>query len=163
MPLFRSNKNCTLNTNHLNSLEEYNTRKRRRKFADGPIAGLCIQEYWQPDIPPSGSEQEITFYVADAGAFKNATEFGTYVCLFEMEDGITETARASFALEHIAPISIDDFEQLWTGCVAKLESPPLVSFHDSLTAYAISDDWNQKCYLAHDSEKYYAVCWSTTA
>lgn len=144
------------------ALTAYVDRDSRRSFDDGPIAGLWIQEYWHPDIPPRGSEQEITFYVAAVDCFDDILDFATLVFLFEWEDDIADSARSTFTLDTPTPIDAGAFVKHWTNCAAKV-NPPALTAPDIETSFAVSDEWNDKFYVARDENKYYAVCWSTTA
>ncbi|MCA9172906.1 MAG: hypothetical protein KDB14_00255 [Planctomycetales bacterium] len=82
--------------------------------------------------------------------------------LFELEDGIVPSARSSFTLDNLAPIASQRFIQQWADCAAKVNGPRLDAL-DLEASFAVSDEWNDKCYVARDKHKYFAVCWSTTA
>ena len=144
------------------ALAAFIKRDSRRSFDDGPIVGLRIQEYWHPDVPPPGSEQEITFYKAGSDSFNDVLEFATLVLLFEWEDDIADSARSTFTLGTPAPIDTEAFVKHWDNCAAKVDGPALTA-SEIEESFAVSDEWNDKLYIARDKYKYYAVCWSTTA
>ena len=145
-----------------NALDMFIRRESRRSFDDGLIAGMRIQEYWHPDIPPRGSEQEITFYTAAIDSFDDILDFATLVMLFEWEDNITDSARSTFKLDAPTSIAKEKFEEHWSDCATKINAPALAA-SDLVASYAVSDEWNDKFYVARDKDNYYAVCWSTTA
>ena len=144
------------------ALNAYIKRASRRSFNDGLIAGLRIQEYWHPDVPPRGSEQAITFYEAAADSFDDLLDFASLVFLFQWGDEIIDSSRPTFTLDTPTPINTEAFVKHWEYCAGKVDGPALTAtdFH---TSFAISDEWNEKFYVAQDNNKYYAVCWSTTA
>ncbi len=144
------------------ALNAFINRESRRSFDDGLIAGLRIQEYWHTDILPRGSEQEITFYVAPSELFDDIRDFAALVTLFEWEDSIAESARSTFKLDTLTSIARDKFEQHWFECAAKVNAP-LIDDSKIDASFAVTDEWNDKFYVANDKNNYYAVCWSTTA
>ena len=137
-------------------------RKSRRSFDDAPIAGLRIQEYWHSDVPPSGSEQEITFYHSEVYEFDDIQDFATLVLLFSWEDSVTESARSTLELGTLRAIDTHAFRSHWNSCAGKVNAGYL-TLPELEDAFAVSDDWNDKFYVARGKNNYYGVCWSTTA
>ncbi len=137
-------------------------RESRRSFDDGPIAGLRIQEYWHSDVPPRGSEQEITFYTAEADSFDGFHDFAALALLFNWEDAITESARSTFTVDVTTSIDTEAFAKLWVDCAAKVKADHL-TIPELEASFALSDEWNCRFYVAHGKNKFYAVCWSTSA
>lgn len=144
------------------ALNLFINRESRRSFDDGLIAGMRIQEYWHTDILPRGSEQEITFYIAPSELFADVRDFATLVTLFQLEDSIPESARSTFRIDILPTIPIDQFQQHWLECAAKVKA--LLPDHSMIEeSFSLSDDWNAKFYVASDRNNYYAACWSTSA
>ena len=146
-----------------NALNSYIARSARRLFEDGDIGGLQIQEYWHPDIPPSGSEQSILFFRGRLNAFASLDEFVLVARLFDNEDDVIESARFTFALDGLKPVSIDRFLREWSECCAKLKSPPNEIMSELISAVIVCDDWNERFLASRDAEWYYAIRWSTSA
>ena len=145
------------------ALDSYIARSSRRGFGDGVIAGLQIQEYWQPDISPSGSEQSMVFYRAKSNAFESFDDFVLVARLFDYEDDVSESARFTFALEDLRPISTSRFLNEWKQGSAKIQPSPSAITSDLINAVTLCDCWNEKFFAARDSEFYYAFRWATSA
>lgn len=143
-------------------MNRFINRDSRRSFDEGPIAGLLIQEYWHPDVPPHGSEQAITFFIAATDSFDDTLDFAILVMLFEREDDRAESARSTLTFDALTPIAIEQFIKHWTDCCAKVDAPPSTPSCIEMS-FAVSDEWNDKFYVARSKDTYYAVCWSTTA
>lgn len=147
------------------ALQEFMRRSQTRKFADGKIADLSIQEYWSADLPPCGSEQILAYYIASNSAFLDLEEFATIFFLFETEDDLTEAERLGFQkFQKLPEISSSLFVEEWNYHCAKLNKPPLQLKQSSIQkAYAIENQWNYKLYVASGKSDYFACAWSTSA
>ena len=153
------------NDSRADALKEFMSRSQTRKFADGTIANLSIQEYWSADIPPQASEQMLAYYLAKNSSFLDLEEFATIVFLFESEDDLNEAERLAFKkLRGIPEIANSLFVQEWNYHCAKLNKPPLKLNEQVIQkAYAIKDQWNYKLYVASGKSDYFACVWSTSA
>lgn len=165
MSNFEVNPSLFWNASRAEALREFMSRSQTRKFADGKIAKLSIQEYWHADLKPQGSEQMLAYYVAKNSDFLDLEEFATIVFLFESEDDLNEAARFTFKkLQRLPTIANSLFVEEWNYHCSKLnQSPPKLKETLIQKACAIKDQWNCKFYIASGKSSYFACVWSTSA
>ena len=148
----------------LTALDAFIARPQRRTFDDGHIGGLQIQEYWHADVLPAGSEQQLSFYRAEATAFDSMDAFASAVFLFSCADDITYADRSiidvSDTLTEIAPLS---FADEWQCHAAKVREAPPISVDMLLNAWSITDEWNDKLFVAGGTSHLFGLNWATSA
>jgi len=146
------------------ALDTFIARPQRRLFCDGLIGGLQIQEYWHADVPPSGSEQLLSFYHASPAAFGSVSAFASAVFLFRNEDDIPALAREAIDVQdQLTPIEVNAFAREWQYHAAKVRDAPIVPADRLANAWSIVDDWNDKLFVAASSSGFFALSWSTSA
>lgn len=146
------------------ALDAFIARSQRRTFSDGLIGGLQIQEYWQAEVPPSGSEQLLCFYYASQTTFDSISAFASAVFLFRSEDDIPALAREAIDLQdQLTPIEVSTFAREWQFHAAKVSDAPIVPADRLANAWSVADDWNDKLFVAVSSSEFFALSWSTSA
>ena len=148
----------------LSALDAFITRPQRRTFSDGQIGGLLIHEYWHSDVAPEGSEQQVSFYRADASTFDSIGAFASAVFLFSCEDDIPHVERSNVDVSGaLTSIEVLSFADEWQNHAAKVREAPLISVEMLLKAWSVTDDWNDKLFVACGPSHFFALNWSTSA
>ena len=148
----------------LAALDEFVARTKQREFKDGTIAGLLIQEYWPTDIRPRGSEQQLSFYRSEFSAFDTVHSFASAVFLFSWEDDLSPSARSEFDVsDRLREIDTSVFMNEWGLQAAKVTLPFELTAEMVNAAWSLTDDWNDKLFVASGGTDWFAVSWSTSA